>query len=66
MKNALKELLPRRARLTAYVVAGAVALGVAAWQAAEGNWLVFTGSLAVAFTDALAAGNLPEKEETRG
>lgn len=63
MKNALNELLPRKARLGLYVVVTVGALGVAAWQAAEGNWLVFAGSLFGSLTTLLAAGNTPGPDE---
>ncbi len=57
MKNALRDLLPRKVRLGLYVGASAVALGIAAWQASEGNVLTFLASLAVSASNVLAAGN---------
>lgn len=47
-KNPLT-FLPARYRLAVYAVLGLVALGVSAWQAADGDWLqavsLFLGSL---------------------
>lgn len=55
--NILSELLPRKARLVIYILLTFVLLVLTLWQAAEGNWLVFTISLASALTTLLAAGN---------
>lgn len=65
MGEALQELLPRKVRLALYVTFGVGALGLAAYQAAEGDWLVFAASLGLALTNVLAAGNItpaPEAE----
>ena len=55
--NIISELLPRKVRLVIYVLLFLAALVFAAWQAAEGNWLVFVGSLLTSLTGLLAAGN---------
>jgi hypothetical protein len=53
--------LPPNVRLYAYALLTAVALGVAAYQAAEGDWLEFAGLLAVALTGGTAASNVNEQ-----
>jgi hypothetical protein len=58
MNALLTELLNRKVRLWIYLLAIVVALIVAAWQASEGNWLVFAASLAGALQSSMAAGNL--------
>lgn len=59
MKEALEELLPRKARLVLYVLAALVLLVITAFQAAEGDWLQFAILLATSFAPILAAGNVP-------
>lgn len=63
MDALLRELLPHKARLWLYLIVGLVTLGVGAWQAADGNWLVALFSLAGTLTNALAAGNVNVAEE---
>jgi hypothetical protein len=58
MNETLTELLPRTVRLWLYVLGGAVTAGVAAWQAADGNWAVFAASIAATLTQWLAARNI--------
>jgi hypothetical protein len=63
--SALKVLLPRKARLAIYVIVAIAVLVFAAWQAANGDWLLFAASLAVSLQSILAAGNVtpaPEPE----
>lgn len=58
MNEALNELLPRKVRLVLYVLASLVGVGVAAYNAANGDWNVFIGSIASALVTALAARNI--------
>lgn len=66
MKNALNELLPRKVRAGAYVIAGLASAAVAAWQAAEGDHLVFAAGVLTFLTSTLAAGNLTPEPEVEG
>lgn len=59
MNDTLTELLPRKVRLWLYVIASLTSVGVAAWNAANGDWNVFIGSVAAALVTALAARNTP-------
>jgi hypothetical protein len=58
MNNALRELLPRRARLALYVLAGTGAAALAAWTAAGGDWAAFAGSVLAFVASATAGANL--------
>lgn len=58
MKEALEELLPRKARLVLYIIATLVLWGISAYQAAQGDWLEFAVILATSFAPVLAAGNV--------
>lgn len=63
MDRLLKDLLPYKARLWLYLIVGLVALGLASWQAADGNWLAAVLSFAGTLSNALAAGNVDLGEE---
>jgi len=58
MNDILTELLPRKVRLWLYILGGLVTAGIAAWQAADGNWAVFASSVAATLTQWLAARNI--------
>ncbi len=58
MNNILTELIPRKLRLWLYVIAFFASAGVAAWQAAEGDWLKFAAALLALAVSALAASNI--------
>lgn len=62
MGAALNELLPRKARLVLYVLVAVGSLGLAAWQAAEGDWVLFAAAVVAAFQGSLAAGNVTPEE----
>lgn len=49
--------VPARVRQIAYAVMFVAALAFSAYQASEGDWLVFSGSLVTALLGALAASN---------
>lgn len=55
--SVFEELLPRKARLTIYLILFVAALAFSLWQAAQGDWLVFIGSLVTSLVGLLAAGN---------
>lgn len=55
--NPLHDVLPARVRQVAYAILFVAALAFAAYQAADGDWLVFAGSLVTALLGALAASN---------
>lgn len=57
--NPLHDALPARVRQVAYAVLFVAALAFATYQAADGDWLVFAGSLVTALLGALAASNTP-------
>lgn len=60
----LNELLPRKARLVIYVLFALTGVVIAAWQAAEGDWLTFAASIATTLVGWLAAANVtPPAEE---
>ena len=64
MFSILSELLPRKARLVLYVLFALTGVVIAAWQAAEGDWLTFAASLSVTLVGWLAASNVtPPVEE---
>ena len=56
--NPLTDALPARVRQIAYAVLFVVALAFAAWQASEGDWTLFAGSLVTSLLGALAASNV--------
>lgn len=53
----LKDIIPPRYRRAVYALVSLAGLVFAAWQASDGNWTVFAGSLITSLTTALAAGN---------
>lgn len=55
--NPLTEVLPARARQILYALLFVVATVFALWQASDGDWLLFAGSLVTALLGLLAAGN---------
>ena len=63
LNDALRELLPRKARLVLYVVVSLTLLGVSAYLAAEGDWALFVVTLGGSLQGALAAGNINPPEE---
>lgn len=58
MNDIITELLPRKVRLWLYVLVGLGSAVLAAYQAANGDWLVFAGAVAAVLTSALAARNI--------
>jgi hypothetical protein len=58
MNDILTELLPRKVRLWLYVLVGLGSGVLAAYQAANGDWLVFAGAVAALLTSLLAARNI--------
>lgn len=58
MNSALRELLPRRARLAIYCTAGLGAAALAAWTASGGDWAAFAGSVLAFVASATATANL--------
>lgn len=63
MDKLLKDLVPYKTRLWLYLIAGMLSLGLAAWQAADGNWLVFMASIFSTVMNALAAANVDMGQE---
>ena len=63
LNDALREILPRKARLVLYVVVSLTLLGVSAYLAAEGDWALFAVTLGGSLQGALAAGNINPPEE---
>ena len=55
--NPLTDVLPARVRQIAYAILFLAALVFACYQAADGDWLVFAGSLITALLGATAASN---------
>lgn len=49
--------VPAQVRQIAYAILFVAALAFAAYQASEGDWLVFAGSLVTSLLGALAASN---------
>lgn len=56
--NPLNDVLPARARQVLYAILFVAALAFAAYQASEGDWLVFAGGLVTSLLGALAASNV--------
>lgn len=63
MNNPLTEILPPKARKVLYAVLFLVALGFAAWEAADGDWLKALGLLVTSLLGGMAASNTPAPEE---
>lgn len=57
--NPLTDVLPAQARKVLYAILFVAALAFAAYQASEGDWLVFAGGLVTALLGATAASNTP-------
>lgn len=57
MNALLEDLLPAKARKALYLILFVGGLALAAWQAADGDWLVFAVALFGSLNGALAAGN---------
>lgn len=57
--NPVRDLLPPRVRQILYAVLFVAALVFGIWQASDGDWWVFTGSLLAALLGLLAASNTP-------
>lgn len=55
--NPLVNVLTPKARAIAYAILFVGALGFAAWQAAEGDWVTFVGSLITSLLGLTAASN---------
>lgn len=55
--NPLTDVLPARVRQVAYAILFLAALVFACYQAADGDWLVFVGSVITSLLGALAASN---------
>ena len=56
--NPLADVLPARARLVIYAIVFVVGLVLAAWQAAESDWVAFAVLLTTSLTGALAGSNV--------
>jgi hypothetical protein len=56
-------VLPAKVRLYVYAVLGLVALGVAAWQAGDGDWLQAVGLFLGSLGFGTAASNVPSSGE---
>lgn len=59
MSNPLTDVLPDRARKYVYAIFALAAIGVGAWQAADGDWLVFAALVLGALGFTTAASNTP-------
>ena len=66
MNNPLTDVLRPEWRKTIYAVVFVLALLFSLWQAAQGNWVEFTGSLLGALVNLLAASNTPAPEVVQG
>lgn len=63
MSNPLQDVVPAKARKTVYAVITLAALGFGAWQASEGDWVVFTASALTALTTLTATANTSTASE---
>lgn len=57
MSNPVRDVLPEKVRLVLYAILFVVALVFSIYQASEGDWKLFTGSLLTSLLGLLAAGN---------
>lgn len=57
MTNPLFEVLPAKARKYAYALLSLAALGFSIYQASQGDWKLFVGSLLAALVGGTAASN---------
>lgn len=55
--NPLNDIIPARYRKVVYAVIALAALVFGIWQASDGDWTVFVGSLLAALVTATAASN---------
>jgi uncharacterized membrane protein YccC len=60
--NPLSDLLPPTVRKYVYGVLFLAALVFGIWQASQGDWAVFAGSLIASLVYLLAASNTPARE----
>lgn len=56
--NPLNDVLPAKARLVIYALVFLAGLVLAAWQAAEGDWVAFGVLVTGSLTGALAGSNV--------
>jgi hypothetical protein len=69
LKELFDQALSAKVRLWIYIIVALGSLGVAAWQASNGDWLVFAGLVLTSLVNTLAATHveLPAKSvETFG
>lgn len=59
MNTVLFELLPRKVRLTLYAIVALVGAALSAYQASQGDWLLFSAGLVQFLGGVLAVGNVP-------
>lgn len=62
MSNPLTAVLPAKVRLVLYAIVFVAATVFAIYQATEGDWKLFTGSLLAALVNLLAAANTPAQQ----
>lgn len=60
--NPLVDILPPQVRRSLYAIVFVAALIFGLWQASEGDWAEFVGSLLVSLVNLLAASNTPAPE----
>lgn len=60
--NPLTDVLPESVRKVAYAILFVLALGFAAWQASDGDWVEFAGGIITALFGATAASNVGTSE----
>jgi glucose dehydrogenase len=60
--NPLYDVLPQKARKIVYAILFVAALVFAIWQASDGNWEIFVGSLLAALVGLLASSNTAVQE----
>lgn len=61
MSNPLHDIVPARFRKQVYAVIALAALAFGLWQAAQGDWAVFVGSVLTTLATATAASNTETK-----
>ena len=62
MGDILTELLPRKVRLWLYVLVFLALAGLAAWQAAAGDLIIFSLAVLGSLSSLLAAGNVTPEQ----
>lgn len=55
-------VVPEKARLWIYLLISIGVLAFSAWQAAEGNWIIFVGGLLVALQGFMSSSNTGESD----